>query len=83
MEPDLANVLTSLNHFMDHKDVEAAEEMASMLQKLIPLTRDVYHSLLKTYVRAGKPVSDLLERMKKDGLEADEETDRILAGECE
>jgi len=24
----------------------------------------------------------LLERMKKDGLEADEETDRILAGEC-
>jgi len=82
-KPDLANVLTSLNHFMDHKDVEAAEEMASMLQKLIPLTRDVYHSLLKTYVRAGKPVSDLLERMKKDGLEADEETDRILAGECE
>ncbi|CAL4934216.1 unnamed protein product [Urochloa decumbens] len=82
-KPDLTNVLMSLDHFMDQKDVEAAEEMASMLQKLVPLTRDVYHSLLKTYVRAGKPVSDLLERMKKDGLEADEETDRILAGECE
>ncbi|CAN6323585.1 unnamed protein product [Urochloa humidicola] len=82
-KPDLANVLMSLGHFMDQKDVEAAEEMASMLQKLVPLTRDVYYRLLKTYVRAGKPVSDLLERMKKDGLEADEETDRILAGECE
>jgi pentatricopeptide repeat protein len=82
-KPDLANVLMSLNHFMEQKDVDSAEEMASMLQKLVPLTRDVYHSLLKTYVLAGKPVSDLLERMKKDGIEADEETERILAGECE
>lgn len=82
-KPDLAHVLMSLNHFMDQKDVEAAEEIASMLQKLVPLTRDVYHSLLKTYVLAGKPPSDLLERMKRDDLEADEETERILAGECE
>lgn len=81
--PDLANVLMSLNHFVDQKDVGAAEEMVSTLQKLVPLTRDVYHCLLKTYVRAGKPPSDLLERMKEDGLEADEETERILAGECE
>ncbi|KAF8672448.1 hypothetical protein HU200_049659 [Digitaria exilis] len=82
-KPDLAYVLMTLNHFMDQKDVEAAEEIVSMLQKHVSLTRDVYHSLLKTYVCAGKPASDLLERMKKDGLEADEETDRILAGECE
>ncbi|CAL4942636.1 unnamed protein product [Urochloa decumbens] len=81
-KPDPVNVLMSLNHFIEQKDVEAAEEMVSMLQKLLPLTRDVYHSLLKTYVCAGKPVSDVLERLKKDGFEADEETDRILAGEC-
>ncbi|KAJ1294956.1 hypothetical protein BS78_01G186100 [Paspalum vaginatum] len=80
-KPDPKNVVLSLNHFMDQKDVEAAEEMVSMLQKLVPLTRDVYHCLLKTYIHAGKPVSDLLDSMKKDGLEADEETDRILAGE--
>ncbi|KAL6883526.1 hypothetical protein ACP4OV_010940 [Aristida adscensionis] len=80
-KPDLTYVLMSLNYFMDQKDVQAAEEMASMLQKLVPLTRDVYHCLLKTYARAGMPVSDLLDRMKKDGIEADEETNRILAGE--
>lgn len=82
-KPGLTNVLMSLNYFRDQKDVEAAEEMASMLQKVLPLTRDVYHCLLKTYIHAGKPVSNLLDRMKKDGLEANEETDRILAGECE
>ncbi|KAK3152979.1 hypothetical protein QOZ80_2BG0166070 [Eleusine coracana subsp. coracana] len=82
-KPDLTYVLMSLNHFMGQRDVEAAEEMASMLQKFHPLTRDVYHCLLKTYVRAGKPVSELLDRMKKDGLEADEETNRILAGDCQ
>ncbi|KAL6641274.1 hypothetical protein ACP70R_019455 [Stipagrostis hirtigluma subsp. patula] len=80
-KPDLTYVLMSLNHFMDQKDVEAAEDMASMLQKLVPLTRDVYHCLLKTYASAGKPVSDLFDRMKKDGFEADEETNRIIAGE--
>ncbi|KAG8092157.1 hypothetical protein GUJ93_ZPchr0012g19191 [Zizania palustris] len=79
--PDLTNVLMSLNYFMDQKNVDGAEEMASILHNLVPLTRDVYHGLLKTYINAGKPVSDLLDRMKKDGIEADVETDRILAGE--
>ncbi|RCV42262.1 hypothetical protein SETIT_9G202800v2 [Setaria italica] len=66
---------------MDEKDVEAAE-MTSMVQKFIPLTRDVYRYFLKRSVHAGKPVSDLLDRMSKDGLEADEETSRILHVEC-
>ncbi|EAY79103.1 hypothetical protein OsI_34209 [Oryza sativa Indica Group] len=79
--PDLTNVLMSLNYFAEQKNVEAAEEMASLLQRLITPTRDIYHGLLKTYVNAGKPVSDLLDRMKKDGMEADEETEKILAGE--
>ncbi|CAM0956585.1 unnamed protein product [Alopecurus aequalis] len=82
-EPDLTNVLMSLEHFMQQKNVEAAEEMASQLRRLVPLTRDVYHSLLKTYVHAGQPVADLLDRMNKDGFEADEETDRIIAGICQ
>lgn len=80
-KPDLEYVLMSLNHSMDQKDVEAAEGMVTMLQKFAPLTRDVYHCLLETYVRAGKPVTELLDRMKKDGLEADEETNKILAGD--
>uniref|UniRef100_A0A0E0M9D2 Thioredoxin domain-containing protein n=1 Tax=Oryza punctata TaxID=4537 RepID=A0A0E0M9D2_ORYPU len=79
--PDLTNVLLSLNYFTEQKNVEAAEEMASLSQRLVPPTRDVYHGLLKTYVNTGKPVSDLLDRMKKDGMEADEETEKILAGE--
>ncbi|EAY79101.1 hypothetical protein OsI_34208 [Oryza sativa Indica Group] len=79
--PDLTNVLMSLNYFAEQKNVEAAEEMMSLLQRLVTPTRDIYHGLLKTYVNAGKPVSDLLRRMKKDGMEADEETEKILAGE--
>ncbi|KAM3402517.1 hypothetical protein ACQJBY_006411 [Aegilops geniculata] len=82
-EPDLTNVLMCLEHFMEQKNVEAAEEMASLLRNLVPLTRDVYHILLETYVHAGQPVSDLLDRMKKDGFEADEETDKIIAGICQ
>uniref|UniRef100_A0A0E0M934 Uncharacterized protein n=1 Tax=Oryza punctata TaxID=4537 RepID=A0A0E0M934_ORYPU len=81
--PDLTNVLLSLNYFTEQKNVEAAEEMvASLLHRSLPWvpptrvppTWDVYHGLLKTYVNTGKPVSDLLDRMKKDGMEADEET---------
>uniref|UniRef100_A0A0E0M946 Pentacotripeptide-repeat region of PRORP domain-containing protein n=1 Tax=Oryza punctata TaxID=4537 RepID=A0A0E0M946_ORYPU len=59
----------------------AVEEMVASCFSWVTPTRDVYHGLLKTYVNVGKPVSDLLDRMKKDGMEADEETEKILAGE--
>jgi pentatricopeptide repeat protein len=81
-EPDQTNVLMSLEYFTEQKNVKAAEEIASQLRSLVPLTREVYHGLLKTYVHAGQPVSDLLDRMNKDGFEANEETNRIIAGIC-
>jgi uncharacterized membrane protein required for colicin V production len=63
-KPELRHVLMSLNHFTDRK------ETRSMLQELVSLTRDVYHCLLETYVHAGKPVTELLDHMKKDSLDS-------------
>ncbi|XP_073002676.1 pentatricopeptide repeat-containing protein At2g20710, mitochondrial-like [Typha latifolia] len=76
--PNPANAIASLEHLMEQKDVEAAEEFVRLLRRLVPLTRDVYHHLLKTYLNAEKSVSDLLDRMNKDGFEADVETLKIL-----
>ncbi|XP_077241761.1 pentatricopeptide repeat-containing protein At2g20710, mitochondrial-like [Tasmannia lanceolata] len=67
-----------LEHFVGQGDVEGAEEFVRLLRPLVPLTRDVYHRLLRTYITAGKPVSCVLNQMKTDGLEPDKETQEIL-----
>ncbi|KAG1355128.1 pentatricopeptide repeat-containing protein, mitochondrial [Cocos nucifera] len=77
-KPNPANVLASLEYFRDQKDVEAAEEFVTMLRHLVPLTRENYLCLLRTYLLAGKPVTDLLQQMKEDGLDVDDETQKIL-----
>ncbi|OAY72732.1 Pentatricopeptide repeat-containing protein, mitochondrial [Ananas comosus] len=79
-KPNPRNAIESLNHFLEQQDVEAAEELVRLLKRLVPLTTDVYNYLLRIYLSAGKPLSDLLERMRNDGIEEDEETARILEG---
>lgn len=77
-KPNPENVLASLEYFRDQKDVEAAEEFVKTLRHLVPLTKENYLCLLRTYLLAGKPVTDLLEWMKEDGFNADDETQKIL-----
>lgn len=79
-KPNPRNAIESLKHFSEQQDVEAAEELVGLLKRLVLLTTDVYNYLLRIYVSAGKPPSDLLERMRNDGIEEDEETARILEG---
>ncbi|ONK57096.1 uncharacterized protein A4U43_C10F16580 [Asparagus officinalis] len=71
-------VNAGLKYFEEEKDVKGAEEFVSLVQKQSPLSREVYHSLMRIYMIAGVPLSGVLERMKADGFDVDEETDRIL-----
>ncbi|XP_058082714.1 pentatricopeptide repeat-containing protein At2g20710, mitochondrial-like [Magnolia sinica] len=77
-KPNSDNVASCLEYFKGQGDVEGAEEFVRLLRPWVPPTRDVYHRLLRTYVIAGKSVSDVLDRMKEDGLDADEELHEIL-----
>lgn len=79
-KPNTAILAACLEFFIKQGDVEGLEDFIRLLRLRIPLTRDVYHRLLRTHLVAGKPVSDVLNRMKEDGVDADEETEEILRG---
>eukprot|EP00268_Persea_americana_P051449 TRINITY_DN5685_c0_g1_i1.p1 TRINITY_DN5685_c0_g1~~TRINITY_DN5685_c0_g1_i1.p1 ORF type:complete len:425 (+),score=76.54 TRINITY_DN5685_c0_g1_i1:373-1647(+) len=79
-KPNTAILAACLEFFEKQGDVEGLGDFVRLLRLRIPLTRDVYHRLLRTHLVAGKPVSDVLNRMKEDGVDADEETEEILRG---
>ncbi|XP_020248326.1 pentatricopeptide repeat-containing protein At4g21705, mitochondrial isoform X2 [Asparagus officinalis] len=63
----------------DEGGVEAAEVFVGLLRKAVAIDRDMYHALIKASIRAGRQVDEILERMKADGIEENEETEEILS----
>ncbi|KAK7246516.1 hypothetical protein RIF29_41385 [Crotalaria pallida] len=62
----------------DKGSVEDAEALVSSLRNVVPVDREMYHALMKTYVRGGKEVDELLDRMEKDNIDENEETKQIV-----
>lgn len=62
----------------DNGSVEEVEALVSSLRNHVPVNKRMYHALIKAYVRHGKEVDGLLERMEKDNIDEDEETKKIL-----
>ncbi|KAH9626968.1 hypothetical protein KSS87_017819 [Heliosperma pusillum] len=63
----------------DHGSLEEAESFVELLRNVNPVNRPMYHALMKVYIRNGKNVDGLLEKMKADKLSEDEKTKMILS----
>ncbi|KAK9161175.1 hypothetical protein Syun_007516 [Stephania yunnanensis] len=59
-------------------DIEGAENLLVILRKAGYLTTEIYKSLLRTYAKAGKMPPIVAERMKKDKVQLDEETQELI-----
>ncbi|KAL2495019.1 Pentatricopeptide repeat-containing protein [Forsythia ovata] len=58
---------------------EDSEKTINWLRSVMPLNRQMYHALLKSYISVGKEVDRLLNSMRADNLDEDEETKKILS----
>ncbi|KAI4296725.1 hypothetical protein L6164_036659 [Bauhinia variegata] len=63
----------------DEGGVEDVEVLVKSLRNVIPVNRQMYHALIKASLRAGKNVDGLLNSMKIDQIDEDEETKQILS----
>lgn len=63
----------------DSQDIEEVEAFVSSLKTVVPTDREMYHALIKAYIRCGKEVDGLLESMKADKIDMDEEMVNILS----
>ncbi|CAN1774968.1 Pentatricopeptide repeat-containing protein At4g21705, mitochondrial [Linum perenne] len=62
----------------ENADVDKVETFVSRLQSKIPKAVEMYNALLKVNMRNGKEVDWILQSMKADEIDADEETNEIL-----
>ncbi|XP_062013172.1 pentatricopeptide repeat-containing protein At4g21705, mitochondrial [Rosa rugosa] len=77
-KPNNSLITTLLSWLGDECSVEDAEVFVGSLRKVIPVNKQMYHALLKAYVRRGEEVDRILDRMKTDKIDHDEETRKIL-----
>ncbi|MCL7039847.1 hypothetical protein MKW94_018360 [Papaver nudicaule] len=76
--PNPKVIAAILSWLGDNGQVEEVENFVGLLKNVIPMNRQIYHALIKANVREGKEVDELLEIMKSDKIEEDEETKKIL-----
>ncbi|KAJ8761442.1 hypothetical protein K2173_001573 [Erythroxylum novogranatense] len=77
--PNPVVITGALSWLGDEGSAEDAEAVFTSLKGVIPMTREIYHALLKAYIRGGKEVHQLLEQMRTDKIDEDDETKKILA----
>lgn len=71
-------VSSILNWLGEKGELEEVEAFVNSLRSVIPVDREMYHTLIKSYIRGGKGVDKIIESMKSDKIEEDEETEKIL-----
>lgn len=71
-----------LMYFEETKDVERAEELCRILKDVNDVDMDVYESLLRTYLAAGRKDSALRLRIEENGFELNSETEKLLERVC-
>ena len=78
-EPKPALISGILNWLGDNGDVETVEEFVDLLGRVVRQDHEMYHTLLKAKIRHGKKIDHVLESMKADGIDVNEETKKTLS----
>ncbi|TKY66543.1 Pentatricopeptide repeat-containing protein mitochondrial [Spatholobus suberectus] len=76
--PKVDIISSILSWVTNNKDIGEVEDFVNSLKTLNSMNRDMYLSLIRMYVRCGKDVDGILESMKADNIELDEEIEGTL-----
>ncbi|OVA06672.1 Pentatricopeptide repeat [Macleaya cordata] len=77
-EPDDKIVREIFSNLEKKGDIETAEQFLITLRNAGYVTTEIYNSLLRTYAKAGKMPLIVAERMKKDKVQLDEDTQQLI-----
>ncbi|KAH0645874.1 hypothetical protein KY284_033758 [Solanum tuberosum] len=77
-DPD-AKMVREMYHVVEELgDIQVAEQLLVTLRHAKYVNTEIYNALLRAYVNAGKMPMIVAERMKKDNVEMDEETQKLI-----
>ncbi|KAJ8545536.1 hypothetical protein K7X08_018119 [Anisodus acutangulus] len=77
-KPDPKVIMRIFSLFGENGSVDDAESFFHSLRPVVPVNREMYHVLLKLYIACGKEVERLLNSMRADNIDENEETKVIL-----
>lgn len=77
-DPDSKMVREMFHVVEEQGDIQVAEQLLVTLRHAKYVNTEIYNALLQTYVNAGKMPMIVAERMKKDNVKMDEETQRLI-----
>lgn len=76
--PDVKMVEQVFGILEESGNTEGAEKLLVTLRRAGHLNTEIYNLLLRTYAKAEKMPLVIAERMKKDGVELNEETQQLI-----
>ncbi|XP_057966575.1 pentatricopeptide repeat-containing protein At4g02820, mitochondrial [Malania oleifera] len=76
--PDERMIREVFRNLEEEGNIHGAEQVLITLRKAGHVTTEVYNLLVRTYAKAGKMPLIVAERMKKDKVELDEETNKLI-----
>ncbi|XP_059291859.1 pentatricopeptide repeat-containing protein At4g21705, mitochondrial [Lycium ferocissimum] len=77
-KPDPKGIMRIFSWFEENGSVNDAESFFNSLRPVVAVNREMYHVLLKLYIAGGKEVERLLNSMRADNIDENEETKLIL-----
>ncbi|MCE2055270.1 hypothetical protein HAX54_042315 [Datura stramonium] len=77
-KPDPKVIMKIFSLFGENGSVNDAESFFHSLRPIVPVNREMYHVLLKSYIAGGKEVGRLLNSMRAENIDVNEETKVIL-----
>ncbi|PSS14621.1 Pentatricopeptide repeat-containing protein [Actinidia chinensis var. chinensis] len=77
-DPDERIIREVFKNLEEQGNVEGAERLLVCLRKAGHVSTEVYNSLLRTYAKAGKMPLIVAERMKKDKVQLDDDTLKLI-----
>ncbi|KAK4347145.1 hypothetical protein RND71_033484 [Anisodus tanguticus] len=77
-KPDRKVIMRIFSLFGENGSLDDAESFFHSLRPVVPVNREMYHVLLKLYIACGKEVERLLNSMRADNIDENEETKVIL-----
>ncbi|KAL5700862.1 hypothetical protein ACHQM5_026264 [Ranunculus cassubicifolius] len=71
-----------LKYLEKEKDANGAEQFFKILEKFESVDSEVYDSLIRTYIAAGRREPGMLKRMEEDGIEISPTSKKLIENIC-
>ncbi|KAL1567150.1 pentatricopeptide repeat protein [Salvia divinorum] len=62
----------------DEGEIQEVEALVWQLKTVMPVNKEMYHTLIKASVRVGKDAGWVLDQMRSDGIAVDGETQKLI-----